>query len=399
MGGSFSHEMRASSFCVLALVCVALVGRIVTPVNAEVDEGAEALKKTHELEMKSNAAEQKQRDEDSKAEEALGVAGMDDGVETDEDTVSEPSYDAKMASRIRAGFPDWDTDKDGKLSREELKKRLEEVEKIRKGMEGEKLKEHAKEAWGNLTGALKADTDGDGTLSLEELSKTRDNLSKKIQAAHAATAKGGQTNMDEEDNFALFTFLHLDWYAPGTSKDDGAKRLPMKTMFEICFGIADANKDGKLNSDELVVLVDPFHFKRDETVKAVTQAQLKLADGDGDGMISFEEYKSTLPPAPAPPKPEDNTDDDEPSGETHEESLRTMFDKVDVSSFDKEGIPKSDGKLDLAEFSSLEYPVHTHDHDLESIFEHDKDNDGKMTVDELVENVIHIGHTLHHEEL
>ena len=74
--------------------------------------------------------------------------------------------------------------------------------------------------------------------------------------------------------------------------------------------------------------------------------------------------------------------------------LRESFKKADKN---------GDGRLDLAEFTVLEFPESDERHsfipqELDYLFEHDENRDNHLSFDELRRNIMHLGYTLHHDE-
>ena len=141
---------------------------------AEIQHDAEALEEAHRgaadgAPSAPVTGEDGEHNPDFDAD-ALGAEGAE--------TWDAAEHERRMNSMLHEGFPKWDLDSDGKLSRDELRTQLEAVAASTRENEAKRTKADAADAFAKLTDihGLDADLDRDGVLSLEELAKTRDKL-------------------------------------------------------------------------------------------------------------------------------------------------------------------------------------------------------------------------------
>lgn len=138
---------------------------------------------------------------------------------------------------------------------------------------------------------------------------------------------------------------------------------------DMYLGEVDRNKDGKLSLDEYMKEIregetegeteDPELSKMHEERRTVEESKFVAADSDGDKVLDANEFPGLFFP------------------ETNEKVLN-----VEVQETMKERDTNKDGKLTLAEF--FEVPVEeVDDHDKETFAKLDKDHDGKLDVSEM----------------
>jgi Ca2+-binding EF-hand superfamily protein len=154
----------------------------------------------------------------------------------------------------------------------------------------------------------KADTDKDGTVSREEMKKAVDerfrsedaNKDGKLTVEEYQAAR--QKNFNDADVNKDGSVTVEEWaiYWCGTDKDAGKVKKPVKMGKKKSRSkLMDANKDGKLGKDECVLFwsgrfVDidgnkDGKLSREEYMDRMKE-MVKTMDIDGDGVVTIEEY-------------------------------------------------------------------------------------------------------------
>lgn len=123
------------------------------------------------------------------------------------------------------------------------------------------------------------DTDGDGELTVEELSQVLVNgmgyyKKKAMQQAQVIMEKC-DTNGDGKLSFEEFSHVHASMQL---SSDE--------MLIHTCFSVMDENNDGTIEIQELQ---DALKLDREEAEEVFREADL-----NGDGVISFEEFKIAM---------------------------------------------------------------------------------------------------------
>lgn len=146
--------------------------------------------------------------------------------------VSKEDTEKKVNNTVTLLLEVMDTDKDGKVNEEEMTAWLRKT-----------LRKNYKEDSGQIMSEL--DTDKDDKLSFEELLKT-----------------------DEDIGVA--------------TEEQKRKR----------FNVADADKDGFLNTDEVTSMFHPE--ERPHMFEVIIDEYMEVGDINGDGLLSLEEYKEKM---------------------------------------------------------------------------------------------------------
>ncbi|UKK02856.2 hypothetical protein MACK_002953 [Theileria orientalis] len=129
----------------------------------------------------------------------------------------------------------------------------------------------------------KIDLNSDGVLSKDELDKYSSKLSKVISNRQLANEMA--TIDRDRDGKVTFTELLAAFSNEVGEEDASQNKEPLKLRFNI----ADKNKDGMLSLDELGDLVNPS--RNPDLLDLELNDVIKAHDEDGDGKISFTEYK------------------------------------------------------------------------------------------------------------
>ncbi|CAE8586498.1 unnamed protein product [Polarella glacialis] len=202
-----------------------------------------------------------------------------------------------------------DSNKDGKISLEELLKFSEATRKVIAGKDIMNVIEEL-------------DTNKDGQLSIQEIMATDD-----------VEGEGDEDQKLEAANRV----------------DDEKRR----------FQIADVNRDGQLDQQELPALFYPE--TSDEMLNVVAESSLKSKDKDGDGLLTLMEFWEGDVAGS-----EDNTVADE--------------EQAEFKALDKDG----SGKLDVEELKAWESGRHHTEDAMRQLIRHtDKDGDAHITAAEL----------------
>merc|ERR1712096_68609 len=150
--------------------------------------------------------------------------------------------------------------------------------------------------------------------------------------------------------------------------------LTTDALLEKFFKILDANDDGSLDVEELPGLIDPDVGRaRKEWHHLQTGIAFSHEDTNKDGSVSLEELIASYK-------------DDEEDAEKSPKHINEMFETIDTN---------KDKSISLEEMVKYEDEHHHHDPpakmskddivetELDSIFEHDKDEDGYISLEEL----------------
>ena len=305
----------------------------------------------------------------------------------------------KMADAIKAGMPQWDADSDGRLSRDELRSHLEKLEVKREASTMKRVGREAAEVFKELMDDYSADKDGDGELSLNEILAVRSKMQEQAEASREPekltyeeidTAKLAEANKFKEKmeytgmkgrdtgvppprtsrardtgfDYLKYQFMK-PWGTPG-KHDEGSRKD--QNELTVAFTFADGDSNGKLSGAEFIRFYNPtapsWHL---DFARTAAETEIKAADKNGDGMLDIEEYVA------------------------HDhDSQREFF----TSNIDND----KDGLATIDELTASR----SHDGDnwsLDALFEHDKNQDGYLSFEEINAEIFNIGYILHHEEL
>ncbi|UKJ89866.2 hypothetical protein MACJ_003120 [Theileria orientalis] len=127
------------------------------------------------------------------------------------------------------------------------------------------------------------DLNSDGVLSKDELDKYSSKLSKVISNRQLANEMA--TIDRDRDGNVTFNELLAAFSNEVGEEDASQNKEPLKLRFNL----ADKNKDGMLSLEELGDLVNPS--RNADLLDLELNDVIKAHDEDGDGKISFTEYK------------------------------------------------------------------------------------------------------------
>ncbi|XP_022851078.1 calmodulin-like protein 7 [Olea europaea var. sylvestris] len=150
---------------------------------------------------------------------------------------------------IRSVFATFDKNKDGFITKHELKESLKNIGIF----EGEK---HVADMFGRV------DVNGDGLIDFDEFCELFESIS--------GTKDGEEECHKEED---------------GDGDGDG----DLKEAFDVF----DGNKDGLITVEELGMVLSSLGFTEGKKLEECKE-MIKQVDMDGDGMVNFEEFKRMM---------------------------------------------------------------------------------------------------------
>jgi len=344
-------------------------------------------------------------------------------------------------------FNNWDTDKDGKLSFEELKeaaskdtKKFLTEDDINAifivgdlNLDGEididefqtlmipsiyDIVAKFRYAYRSVDDVKKVfqdiDIDGDGAIDKRELNKALTNYKYNFSDQEVDIVfKQGDIDGDGTIDFEEFMYL----MCPDTAQIIKKFRETYKTINDVkaAFRRFDKNKDGHLSKSELGrMLFSSGHSFTDMEVDAV----MNLGDKDGDGEIDLEEFLVLMTPSASATlnkirmnitcidevkglfKAIDADGDGMLSIEEMMKSPCSKFDREEVSAIFELGDSNGDGELDMGEFIAIMYPAageaisklsknYPSIDEVKVLFKKlDIDNDGSITKEEMAENAI-----------
>ena len=307
----------------------------------------------------------------------------------------------KMADAIKAGMPQWDADSDGRLSRDELRVHLQNLEVKREAATMKRVDREAAEVFKTFSDDYSADKDGDHELSLSELLTVRVKLQEQAEAATAPATlehididseaiakankfseaieytgqKGSDTGVPPPTTdrasvpgfeFGKYQFMR-PWGEPGADYEGSEKD---KSELTAAFNFADGDNNGKLSGTEFSRFYNPTAPSwHSEFARAAAEAEIKAADANGDGMLNIEEYV----------------------GHNHESQRESFTSDIDK---DHDGLATLD---ELAASRGREGD----DWSMNALFQHDTNKDGYLSFAEISKEIFDIGYLLHplHEEL
>lgn len=200
-----------------------------------------------------------------------------------------------------------------------------------------------------LVGAI--DGNGDGKVSHEEMQTYSKKMAKSLdvgfsQEALVAADQNGDGSVSLEEHLT-------DMFGQEADEQDE----PWRKLEAEKFKVADANKDGELNLEELTHVLYPHH--NEAVLEVMSQHEFEGMDKDGDGKLNLMEFEG---------------------GEAMEEVADEV--RADFRQFDTNG----DGGLDVKEMIPWQVSRFEMREDFPELFTlADKDGDGQLTYEELVQ--------------
>jgi len=213
----------------------------------------------------------------------------------------------------------------------------------------------------------KMDANGDGKVSMAEVLAFSDSTRRQIAEREVETVLE-EMDLDKDGKLSVQELVQdLESWGGEDVKEDEHEAAMLKEVETAKFGAADTNKDGLLDIHELPAM---FYPETHEGVLDLTTRQtLRQKDGDGDGLLSLQEFwRGGGVPA------------DDALEQDGEELLITDDEKEEFRKLDAD----HSGKLDVQELKASESDRFHTEEAMRSLFElADKDKDMHVTAEEL----------------
>lgn len=155
------------------------------------------------------------------------------------------------------------------------------------------------------------DHDGDGFITAGELEESLNRLGIAVSAAEAASMVA-RVDANSDGLIDIHEFRELYDSIPkkrkqqlhaagegGGAEDAGveeAEEEEEERDLREAFDVFDGNKDGLISAEELGTVLGSLGLRRHGGRPAVAECRdmIRLVDSDGDGMVSFEEFKRMM---------------------------------------------------------------------------------------------------------
>ena len=300
-----------------------------------------------------------------------------------------------MSNAIESGWSKMDTDKNGKVSREELHAHISSLEEQNNLQFQAKFNKASDESFKILVDKYGASGNG---ISYDELLQAREKIAAE---ARAFTGGDGQKLLDSDEGHAGFAYLKMEWdeilpppgqkrtgvrgqnYGGRTEEESKKHEENNRKMLAFIFKFADEDSNGKLSRDEFREFHTPdapdWHEK---FLVYASKSDITELDADGDGKLSFKEYasKNTVPKM--------MTRESQMDGSVDEGRFTRFMDK------------NKDGFATLEEMVAARAhvtPVSQQVGDIIDAPHFDGDGDGHLSREEFEQNVSDLGFLLHQE--
>lgn len=213
----------------------------------------------------------------------------------------------------------------------------------------------------------------DGFVSLDEL--TAWNLQQARADQHHRSAREMELynkNGDEIVSFEAFNALRQESHGEGNM-------LGFEWWKEDHFNASDANADGFLDKTEFNDFLNPSDSDNPKIINLLCKQEIRQRDKDGDGKLNFEEYFTGLHDH-IHGYDDENADISQIGNITVAKDRFFKLDKDNDGFISEHELEPVLDKLYLSErYYSRQQAIH-------AISEADKDHDGRLTLEEMVEN-------------
>lgn len=139
----------------------------------------------------------------------------------------------------------------------------------------------------------KFDSDGDGILSVEEIRWSLEKLGVEVSSADLTSLLTSET-VDEEDGFFRFEDFCSLYRSLCQEDEEGRILTPTGKLLDSdlrsAFDLFDKNHDNYISVTELQSVLLSLGFKEAQTLDEC-KSMIAKVDSDGDGMVSFDEFK------------------------------------------------------------------------------------------------------------
>uniref|UniRef100_A0A0E0DXS2 EF-hand domain-containing protein n=1 Tax=Oryza meridionalis TaxID=40149 RepID=A0A0E0DXS2_9ORYZ len=153
------------------------------------------------------------------------------------------------------------------------------------------------------------DHDGDGFITAAELEESLKRLGIAVSSAAEAAALVARVDANSDGLIDIHEFRELYDSIPKRRKSHQQHPLPSTAADEEedeaeeeerdlreAFDVFDGNKDGLISAEELGTVLGSLGLRQHGGRPAVAECRdmIRLVDSDGDGMVSFEEFKRMM---------------------------------------------------------------------------------------------------------
>lgn len=154
------------------------------------------------------------------------------------------------------------------------------------------------------------DHDGDGFITAAELEESLKRLGIAVSSAAEAAALVARVDANSDGLIDIHEFRELYDSIPKRRKSHQQHPLPSTAAaadeeyeaeeeerdLREAFDVFDGNKDGLISAEELGTVLGSLGLRQHGGRPAVAECRdmIRLVDSDGDGMVSFEEFKRMM---------------------------------------------------------------------------------------------------------